>query len=344
MNILFIHQNFPGQFKQIAPALVGKGHKVRAMTMEKVKPSVWQGVEIHPYTSSRSSSKNIHPWITDFETKVIRGEACYKACVEMKAAGYVPDIIIAHPGWGESFFMKEVWPDAKLGIHCEFYYHVAGTDLGFDDEFPYSGDAIDCRIRLKNLVSMMHFDRADRGISPTQWQAGTYPEPFRERISVIHEGIDTDVIKPFDKASLTLNGKIKLSKNDEIITYVNRNLEPMRGFHIFMRALPELLKRRPKARILIPGSEAGSYGPPPKDGGTWKKQFIAEVRPQISDEDWARVHFLGKIRHDHFTALLQLSTVVQQLPTMSWSMQPKTLTTSYSPMGQVQVHRRRSTV
>ena len=37
MNILFIHQNFPGQFKFLAPALAAMpGHTVWAMTMQKV--------------------------------------------------------------------------------------------------------------------------------------------------------------------------------------------------------------------------------------------------------------------------------------------------------------------
>ena len=124
MNILFIHQNFPGQFKFLAPALAKLGHRVVAMTMQKVENKVWQGVDLVSYRAARNSTPNIHPWVGDFETKTIRGEACFRAALEMKKNGYTPDLIIAHPGWGESLFIKEVWPKSKLGIYCEFFYQM----------------------------------------------------------------------------------------------------------------------------------------------------------------------------------------------------------------------------
>lgn len=253
MNILFIHQNFPGQFKFLAPALVAQGHAVTGMTMQKTQASQWQGVRLVPYTTNRGTTPNVHPWVSDFETKTIRAEACFKAALQMKAAGYQPDVIIAHHGWGESLFLKEVWPQAKLAIYCEFFYHPQGADVGFDPEFPPKdvGDA--CRLRLKNLNNLLHFEVADAGISPTHWQASTFPEPFRSKITVVHDGIDTEAVAPNAQVSLTLNGQIRLTRQDEIVTFVNRNLEPYRGYHIFMRALPQLLKNRPHARVLMVG-------------------------------------------------------------------------------------------
>ena len=164
MNILFIHQNFPGQFKFLAPALVKSGHKVTAMTMQKNDQSTWQGVQLVNYTAKRGSTTNVHPWVSDFETKTIRAEACFKAALQMKAQGYTPDIIVAHHGWGESLFLKEVWPEAKLGIYCEFFYHPHGADVGFDPEFPATDEGEVCRLRLKNLNNLLHFEVADAGI------------------------------------------------------------------------------------------------------------------------------------------------------------------------------------
>ena len=323
MNILFIHQNFPGQFKFLAPALVQHGHTVVAMTMQKTEARKWQGVKLVPYSATRGTPPKVHPWVSDFETKTIRGEACFRAALQIKAQGFTPDVIVAHHGWGESLFLKDVWPEAKLAIYCEFFYHPHGADVGFDPEFPVKdvGDA--CRLRLKNLNNLLHFEVADAGISPTHWQASTFPEPFRSKITVVHDGIDTVALAPNPQVSLTLDGNLVLARQNEVITFVNRNLEPYRGYHVFMRALPEILKRRPNARILIVGGDDVSYGARPESGQKWKDIFAAEVRPQISDADWARVHFLGNLPYQHFIPLLQISTVHVYLTypfVLSWSL------------------------
>jgi glycosyltransferase involved in cell wall biosynthesis len=328
MNILFIHQGFPGQFKFLAPALVQQGHNVQAMTMQKLATdapgsATAQGVTLIPYEPSMGSTANIHPWVVDFESKIIRAEGCFRAALKLKAQGFTPDVIIAHPGWGESLFLKEVWPDVKLGIYCEFFYHVQGADVDFDAEFRGSDEGDVCKLRLKNLNNLLHFEVADAGISPTHWQASTFPESFRSRIAVVHDGIDTHVVAPNRKASLTLNGNIVLTPQDEVITFVNRNLEPYRGYHIFMRALPEILKHRPRARVLIVGGDEVSYGAQPPKGATWKSIFVSEARPQISDADWSRVHFLGQIPYNHFITMLQLSTLHVYLTypfVLSWSL------------------------
>jgi glycosyltransferase involved in cell wall biosynthesis len=323
MKILFIHQNFPGQFKYLAPALVQQGHTVVGMTMQKTDAKDWQGVQLYRYAAKRGTTPNVHPWISDFETKAIRAEACFRAALKLKADGFTPDVIVAHHGWGESLFLKDVWPNAKLAIYCEFYYHPHGADVGFDPEFPATDEGEVCRLRLKNLNNLLHFEVASAGISPTHWQASTFPEPFRSKITVVHDGIDTASLAPNPNVSLTLNGNLVLTKRDEVITFVNRNLEPYRGYHIFMRALPEILKRRPKARVMIVGADDVSYGARPANGQKWKDIFAKEVRPLISDADWSRVHFLGHVPYTVFIPLLQLSSVHVYLTypfVVSWSL------------------------
>lgn len=323
MKILFIHQNFPGQFKYLAPALVQQGHTVVGMTMQKTDAKDWQGVQLYRYAAKRGTTPNVHPWISDFETKAIRAEACFRAALKLKADGFTPDVIVAHHGWGESLFLKDVWPNAKLAIYCEFYYHPHGADVGFDPEFPATDEGEVCRLRLKNLNNLLHFEVASAGISPTHWQASTFPEPFRSKITVVHDGIDTASLAPNPNVSLTLNGNLVLTKRDEVITFVNRNLEPYRGYHIFMRALPEILKRRPKARVMIVGADDVSYGARPANGQKWKDIFAKEVRPLISDADWSRVHFLGHVPYTVFIPLLQLSSVHVYLTypfVLSWSL------------------------
>lgn len=321
MNILFVHQNFPSQFKFLAPALAANpANMVMAMTMQKVSAAEWQGVTLVPYAPSRGSTPNVHPWISDFETKTIRGEACFRAALKLRDQGFTPDVIIAHPGWGESLFLKDVWPNARLGIYGEFYYHPHGADVGFDPEFPDSDPGEVCRLRLKNLNNLLHFEIADAGISPTHWQASTFPEPFRSKITVVHDGIDNSTIAPNPNIALTLGGKQTLTRKDEIITFVNRNLEPYRGYHIFMRALPQILAARPNARVLIVGADDVSYGARPPEGRKWKDIFLDEVKDRL---DMRRVHFLGTVPYAHFIPLLQLSTVHVYLTypfVLSWSL------------------------
>jgi glycosyltransferase involved in cell wall biosynthesis len=331
MKILFIHQNFPGQFKFLAPALAQQGHEVVAMTLHKTNDRVWKGVRLEPYSTIKGSTPNVHPWVSDFETKTIRAEACFRAALKMKAQGFEPEVIVAHHGWGESLFLKEVWPKAKLGIYCEFFYHRYNADVGFDPEFPVADEGEACKLQLKNLNNLLHFQIADAGISPTHWQASTFPETFRNKISVIHDGIDTEAITPNPAASLTLkkaNGEdLVLSRESEVITFVNRNLEPYRGYHSFMRSLPELLRLRPLARILIVGDDDVSYGSRPDisrhGAAKWREVFANEVRPSISDVDWQRVHFVGIVPYQHFIPMLQLSKVHIYLTypfVLSWSL------------------------
>jgi glycosyltransferase involved in cell wall biosynthesis len=323
MKILFIHQNFPGQFKHLAPALAAQGHQVFALTTRQGAPSEWQGVKLISYRPNRSSTPHIHPWLIDFETKTIRAEAVFYRAKQLKAEGLNPDLIISNPGWGESLFVKEIWPQAKLAIYCEFFYQVEGGDVGFDPEFPQEEETIACRLRLKNLNNLLHFEVADAGLSPTQWQANSFPSAFRQRIKVIHDGIDTDVACPNPSISLTLNNQLTLTRADEVITFVNRNLEPYRGYHSFMRALPEILARRPQAKVLIVGGNEVSYGAPPGGNLSWRDIFLNEAKGKMPPEDLARIYFLGRIPYHHFVSLLQLSTVHVYLTypfVLSWSL------------------------
>lgn len=324
MKILFIHQNFPGQFKHLAPALAEKGHEVVCLTLRVKEPSLWKGVRVLPYSIQRKPSQGLHPWLVDFETKLLRGESCFVAARKLKAEGFEPDVIVAHPGWGESMFLRDLWPNARIGLYFELYYSNNDNDVGFDSEFSKFDQQTDTiRLRLKNLNNMMHQQIADRGICPTEFQASSFPEEYREIIDVIHDGIDTDVVRPNPDVRFSLSDGTVLDRGDEVITFVNRNLEPYRGYHVFMRALPELLKARSEARVLIVGGDEVSYGARPPKGQTWKQIFIDEVRGRIPTKDWERVHFLGRIPYDQFLRLLQISKAHVYLTypfVLSWSL------------------------
>ena len=321
MRILFVHQNFPGQFKHLAPALVARGHEVHALTINQQAPLL--GVVVHRYKVGRGSSADIHPWVVDIETKVLRGEACAKAAHQLKGAGFVPDVIYAHPGWGEALFLREVWPDVRQLHYVEFFYAAVGADVGFDPEFGLPDWSMRSRVRLKNTNNLLNLNVMDQGVSPTHWQCSTVPEKYREAITVIHDGVDTEIIKPDSAARFSWRSEdgrdLEVSAGDPVLTFVNRNLEPSRGYHVFMRSLPELLFRHPKLQILIVGGDDVSYGARP-DSGSYKQRFLVEVEDRI---DPARVHFLGRIPYAKYIKLLQVSMAHVYLTypfVLSWSM------------------------
>lgn len=318
MRILLVHQNFPGQFKHLAPALAARGDQVMALTMNDTEPM--RDIRIRVSKGLHGTSSK-HAWAQDLETKIIRAEAGLRGAQAFKREGFAPDVIVGHPAWGDMLFLKEVWPDARVGLYCEFFYAIGGLDTGFDPEFPEVGNEVEqrCRLKLKTLTQRLQFDVANAGLAPTRFQADTYPRPFRERISVVHDGIDCDVIKPMRSAVVKLASGKHLTADDEVVTFVARNLEPYRGYHIFMRALPALMASRPKAHFLIVGNEGTSYGAKPA-AGTWKARFLNEVADQI---DHSRVHFVGQLAHNVFHAVLAISRCHVYLTypfVLSWSL------------------------
>lgn len=318
MRVLFVHQNFPGQYLHLAPAMAARGHNVKAFTIQQ--HPVPKGVQVIKYTPQRGSSKNIHPWVTDIETKVIRGEAAAGVAMSLRKQGYIPDLICAHAGWGESLFLKDVWPESRLLTIFELHYRVQGGDANFDPEFSSDDARNRMRLRMKNANSLLNLDVADHGVSATRFQWSTLPEIYRSRVSVIHEGIDTNTICPDASAQFTLPSGQVLTREDEVITFVGRNLEPYRGYHVFMRTLPEILRRRPKAQVVIVGGDGVSYGKAAPEGTTWKQIFLDEVKDQL---DMSRVHFPGMLPRDQFTRMLQVSSAHIYLTypfVLSWSM------------------------
>lgn len=328
MNILFVHQFFPSQFKFLAPALAQEGHNVLALTMRNEGVDTWQGVKIISYGINRASSQDIHPWVIDYESKVIRGENAFQKARELQKSGFEADVIIAHPGWGESLFLKEVWPKARLGIYCEYYYRTRNSDADFDSEFldtDLQENALqdNCRVILKNSIQSLNFQNADSAISPTNFQKETYPKSFQEKIIVCHDGIDTNEICPDQAASILLNDEVVLTSESKVVTFVNRNLEPYRGYHVFMRAIPEILAQDPDTTILIIGGTKKGYGALPSDGSNWRDFFYTGVRTANPNLDWSRVLFLGTIEYQLFKTILQITSVHVYLTypfVLSWSL------------------------
>ena len=318
MNVLFIHQNFPGQFLHLAPELARRGHTVHALTLaERTLP----GVAVHRYGLPRLEGIKPFQTAAEVHTKIVRGEACAAAMLKLRESGFTPDLVISNPGWGESLFVKDVFPRARLVCLLEYYYGLEGGDVGFDPEFagPTLRSAV--RLRMKNLTLLDSLQAMDLGVSPTAWQRSRFPENYRGRIVEIFDGIDTELIRPDPAARFAVGDSLVFAPGDPLVTFVARNLEPYRGYHVFMRALPELLRRRPEAHVVLVGGDGVSYGAAAPPGQTWKQIFLDEVREALG-ENLARLHFVGYLDRARFTQLLQVSAAHVYLTypfVLSWS-------------------------
>ena len=256
MKFLFIHQNFPGQYQHVARHLHRTGHTVKFVTQRRDREI--EGLETLEYVPLPVST-GVQPYLHDLETNTLNGLAVARLCEGLKRDGFTPDIVVGHTGWGELIFVKDVWPDVPLLGYFEFFYLARNSDVDFDPEFPPNAeDAM--RVRMRNASNLLNLHAADWGHTPTNFQRNLYPAEYQSRISVIHEGIDTDRVRPDPSARLWLRGGVTLSRDDQVLTYSARNLEPYRGFHVFMRALPTVLERCPNARVIVIGGDAVSYG------------------------------------------------------------------------------------
>jgi len=259
--------------------------------------------------------------LKDLHSKILRGESAAARLAWLKEQGYAPDVVFVHPGWGEALFIREVFPRAKLLVYAEYYYGSEGGDAFFDPEFSQHSMAARQRLKLRNTHLLHALSEADGALSPTRFQRDRHPAWCRDRITVIHDGIDTGRFKPNASAYVQLQAAgLTLRPGDEVVVFVARQLEPYRGYHTFMRALPELQRLRPNARVVIVGGDGVSYGAAPPDGKTWKQIFRDEVADKL---DMGRIHFVGKVPHAVLTQLMQVAAVYTYLTypfVLSWSL------------------------
>ncbi len=313
MDILFIHQNMPGQFGRLARHLAANGHRVVFITKRGDRDI--PGVRRITYAPHRQPAGGVHHYIQGLEQGILNGQEVQRACLNLRREGFDPALVVAHPGWGESLFVKDVFARPQI-VYAEYYYSASGADADFDSAEPPPLDRRNL-LRVRNATMLLALEAADRGWSPTGWQRSRFPDFLQPHIETIFDGIDTEVVKPDASARLTLPNGCTLTRNDEVITYAARNLEPYRGFPVFMRALKQVLAARPQAQVVIAGGDEVSYGKPPEGGGTWREHMMAETGLPAD-----RVHFLGHLPYDAYMRVLQVSALHVYLTypfVLSWS-------------------------
>ncbi|HEX3366953.1 glycosyltransferase [Phenylobacterium sp.] len=316
-GVLFIHNNFPGQFRNLATALVARGVRCAAIG-SATSPGV-QGVRIGRYALDRGSTPGVFPYAVRAEADLIRGANALRIARALKDEGFEPEAIVGHPGWGEMVFLDEVWPNARQVMFSEFFYRAHGLDVDFDTEFHTTTEDVLLTAHAKSAVMALSLASATAIVSPTPFQASALPAVFRPLVRIIHEGVDIEAIRPGPPEPLVLPDGRTILPGTPVITYANNHMEPMRGLHIFARALPRLMDQVPEAQVLVFGQDsAHPYGGLPEGGGTWRELIFRDLQV-----DPSRLHFMGKTPHETLLAALRLSTahVYYTYPfVLSWSL------------------------
>lgn len=319
MRYLFIHQSFPAQYAHILKHLVKQGGNEIVFITSQLQPEI-EGVRKVLYAIP-PVQKGGHPCAKEFSQALWRADIVATVAGSVKALGYIPDIIIGHHGWGELLRIVDIFPDTPLLGYFEFYYSLTGQDVDFDPEFPFNSDLAPY-VRGKNAVNLQALTLPGWGQTPTLFQKETYPEWAQQKINLLREGVDLDICRPdrkCKKADLKI-GELVLSAKEKIVTYAARSLEPYRGFHSFMRALPSLLKERSDVRVVVVGRDTVSYGMPPKEGGSWRQKLLSELEGKL---DLTRINFIDWLSHKDLIKLLQRSDVHAYLTypfVLSWSL------------------------
>ena len=300
VKVLFVHQGGIGQFVHLARTLA-KDPANQVAHISKEGAPVTPGIPSARYSIPNQSPSTGHPYLTRMESHVLHGQGAANAALKLKDVGFIPDVICVHSGWGEALFLREALPSAKILVYSELYYTAMVNGAGFLPGHRENFD-FDCLTRMRNAHTLLSLEAADWAFCPTRWQWSTHPEFVRDRISIVHEGVDTDLLRPDPGAVLRLPNGRTLTHDDETVTYVSRNFCPERGFNVFMRSIETILERRPNSQIVLVGGDDKGYGSNPARGGSWRELMLEKVK---IDPD--RVHFLGQISHAEYRKVLAIS-------------------------------------
>lgn len=319
MKILFVHQNMPGQYRELMDWLIAQGsHDLVFLTQRKNFPDI-PGIRKVVYAPHHRPAKDAYGLSKVWEEAAGAGFGAALALEKLKGEGWVPDVILGHTGWGEMTFFKQVLPDVPILGFFEYFYLNEGGPVNFDPEDPASAHS-PFLLHARNMVPFANIQTVDLGLAPTQWQRDTFPTSFHDKLYVCHDGIRTDKLGPNADVSLNLGRAGRVTRDDEVFTYLARNMERTRGFHVFMRALPKILAERPNARVLIVGGNDVSYGKASDAPGGFRAEMEAEVGDRV---DWSRVHFLGRLPYDDYQKVVQISRchIYLTMPfVLSWSL------------------------
>lgn len=311
MDILFLHGNYPAQFRTQSRALAAdSAHRVVFATERDPVPQaeIVPGLRIAHYATHRAPSSKTHPYLTSSENAVLHGQAVLRCLLRLQNQGFQPALVIYHAGRGLGLFLRNLLPESTLVAYCEWYFKPADLPwLSGSADFDAS-----LRIGLRNSTMLLELAEADLAVVPTTWQRQQFPGLVQERLQVIFDGIDTSYFQPgpaqtpLPELVIQPEGEsnpVRLDSDAVVISYTTRGMEPIRGFPEFLRSLPPLLEAIPQLQVVVAGRDRQAYSyPAPSHGGSWKEHLLAELGDFEGRE---RLHFTGLIPYRQLRALMQ---------------------------------------
>ncbi|WP_319471994.1 glycosyltransferase [uncultured Pseudodesulfovibrio sp.] len=320
MRILITHNNFPAQFRHIAEYL-GRtpGNQVVFATKTPREEWVIPGVNKAIFTPDGEASQDGYPLVRSIEDGIRHGMGMLNLCAGLKKQGFIPDVILGHSGWGQTMFLRDIFPDTPFVGYFEWYYNSTSPETTFDKRKRSAPEL--AQLRLRNSAIMHDLSSCRVGITPTLWQRSQFPIEYQPKIIQAHDGINTNYFEPAS-GGLIPPEKLDLPNTDltgakELVTYCSRGLEPYRGFPQFYESLPEILEERPDCHVLIVGEDRVCYSARLPEGESYKKQMMGKVKV-----DEKRVHFTGPLPYGIYKQVLQASSAHVYLTwpfVLSWS-------------------------
>ena len=313
MDIVFIHGNYPAQFRHLAQVLGNSNeHRVYFLTsrdgedMQKIR-----GVEIRKMSMHRMPGSSTHHYLRATEEAILKGQTALRSLHELLEEGVRPRLVISHAGMGLGLFVKDLLPQAvHIGLFEWFFNPETARWLlptfEIDDQL---------RTRMRNLTILDELNSCDVGVVPTKWQKKQFPKEFHKKLRVIFDGIDTNFFSPdpgIDERTMILEGE-KLSKplrfepGDLVLSYATRGMETLRGFPEFLRAAAQSLSEIPELQVVVAGRDVRAYSyDAPSHSGSWKERILEELGDFKGKN---RIHFTGLMPYVNYKQLLQRSNL-----------------------------------
>lgn len=291
-----------------------KENKVVFVTNNTTTPTS-EGVIKIEYKLRRSVPDNCHKYLRFYEEAIIHGQGVANELLVLKKQGFTPDLIIGH-SWGNSVFVKEIFPHTPYISLIEWYYNYENSDVDFENK----NIDINTKAELvcKNSHILQDLVKSDAILTPTNWQKQQIPEIFHDKVNVIHEGINTNYFKPNEDVRFKIpNTDIVLTKKDKVLTYATRGMEEYRGFPQFMALASVLMEQEPDLHVIIAGEDRVCYGRQ-LNNTTFKTEMLKKFK-----YDMSRLHFVGLLPYGEYLKLLQVSRAHVYLTypfILSWSM------------------------
>lgn len=299
MNIVFIHSNFPGQFRFLAERF---GKDKRNKTIFITSANTNKDRQIPGVRKIIVSEKMPEQKIDGQPLPTPPGLSVANGLAGLKKQKYIPDLIIGHSGSGTCFHVKDVFPGTPFLCFFEWFH---SPDNLYDNLNSTAEPDLKIRMNLRNrnLPVLADLHACDHGICPTSWQKSRFPKEFHSKLSVVHDGIDIGSFQPV-KDQKFKTGNLDLSGVEQLVTYTANVLAPYKGFQQFMESLPAVLEQKPNAHVVIVGADHVAVKDKSGNKASYKSLILEKVKP-----DPHRVHFMDALTHEDYTRLLQASAV-----------------------------------